>query len=136
MALLVFLIATFVVMFPPLPVTSRRSVGVSVTRVVIVDPTNGITNKTCWSDSLQPCRSLDLALQGAVDITDKISILLQPGDYNLTTTYDFIGKSGFELLVRDSQTVTSVDRAVPLSSVKTMLLDWGSSIRLVFTLRT
>ena len=67
--------------------------------IIHVDSTTGNTNESCWS-GLQPCRTLDLALRGAVKFTN-VSILLQPGgEYNITTVYRFVGKSGFELSVQ------------------------------------
>ena len=67
---------------------------------IYVDPISGIANKSCWTGGEQlPCSTLDLALQGAAEVVsfESISVLLQPGDYNITAAYSFVEKNGFEL---------------------------------------
>ena len=86
----------FLVLFLGLMPLSLLVAGSS--SIIHVDSVSGIMNESCWYGE-QPCRTLDLALQGAMKFTN-VSILLQPGgEYNITAVYRFVSKSGFELSV-------------------------------------
>ena len=63
-----------------------------------VDPRHGVNNESCWIGE-HPCRTLDMALQGAIRVVN-VSIRLQSGDYEITYPYSFIGKESFVVTVQ------------------------------------
>lgn len=68
---------------------------------IYVDPTTGTTNSSCWSSGqLLPCRTLDLALLGAIQVNEEGSVavhLLPSEHYSITNSYNFVGRNGFQL---------------------------------------
>ena len=61
---------------------------------------NGTLNNSCWSEVSPewPCASLDLALQGAETFSGFVQIVIEPGQYNLTESIVFQGKSSLTIL--------------------------------------
>ena len=91
------------VILRPLPV-----VGAVNHTDIFVDPISGTTDERCWTDGEKlPCSTLDLALQGAENAFDNVSVLLKPGVYNLTNAYNFNEKKGFNLVVREDNNLVS-----------------------------
>ena len=68
---------------------------------------NGTLNNSCWSEvgPERPCASLDLALQGAETLCGFVQILIEPGQYNLTESIIFQGKSSLSILGHGNEAV-------------------------------
>ena len=67
---------------------------------IIYVSTNGTLNEACQcgADLRHPCASLVLALQGAKNFSGSVNIVIEPGQYSLTESVSFDGKSGLGIL--------------------------------------
>ena len=68
---------------------------------------NGTLNNSCWSEGSPewPCASLDHALQGAETLSGFVKILIEPGEYTLTESIIFQGKTSLAILGYGSETL-------------------------------
>ena len=79
--------------------TVEKGTSYEYNRTIFVSH-NGTLNNSCWSEGSPewPCASLDLALQGAETFSGFVQILIEPGQYNLTESIEFQGKSSLSIL--------------------------------------
>ena len=77
----------------------EKGTGYEYNRTILVSH-NGTLNNSCWSEASPewPCASLDLALQGAETFSGFVQIVIEPGQYNLTESIIFQGKSSLSIL--------------------------------------
>ena len=84
----------------------EKGISYEYNRTIFVSQ-NGTLNNSCWSEGSPewPCASLDLALQGAETLGGFVKILIEPGEYNLTESIIFQGKSSLAILGYGNETL-------------------------------
>ena len=84
----------------------EKGTGYEYNRTILVSH-NGTLNNSCWSEVSPewPCASLDLALQGAETFSGFVQIVIEPGQYNLTESIIFQGKSSLSILGHGNEAV-------------------------------
>ena len=85
--------------------TLVKSTSYEYNRTIFVSQ-NGTLNNSCWSEVSPewPCASLDHALQGAETLSGFVKVVIEPGEYNLTESIIFQGKTGLAILGYGSET--------------------------------